>query len=456
MKNNKKIYYGAIILGIGAFLSKLLGAVYRIPLTRLIGGSGLGLYQTVFPVYTLLLDFSGAGVPNAMAKLISSRPPREREVYALKLLKISLLFFCLLGALFSVVTAALSRVFAAAQGCPEAYSAYITLSPSVFLVCAICCFRGYFQGFMNMTATASSQITEQAVKLAVGLIAARAFLPDIPKAVAAATFAITVSEAVALIMLIITFAVRRKKSGVLPIKLNKKEAVFSLKEIISYAVPIALTGMILPLSKVLDSFIIVNSLKLYSENATGLYGLFSGVAATVIGLPVAICYGVATVAVPAVSGGGANRNDKAKKTVLLTLVLSLPAAIFCALFAPFIVGLLFGYLGAEEKSVSVTLLRITSPCIVLLSLLQTLNAVLIGKGMPKKPAIGTAAGVAVKTAAEIVMLKNPAVGVYGAGIASIACYFVANLVNLTMAFPIKRKRGENDCPRIKIGVYNDT
>ena len=50
MNKNNKILKGAIALGLGAFVTKLLGAIYRIPLTNLLGGLGLGLYQMVFPV----------------------------------------------------------------------------------------------------------------------------------------------------------------------------------------------------------------------------------------------------------------------------------------------------------------------------------------------------------------------------------------------------------------------
>ena len=456
-KTGKKIYYGAAILGAGAVIAKLLGALYRIPLTKIIGGEGLGLYQTVFPVYTLLLDFSGAGAANAVAKLISSRAVAEREVYARKVLKVSLVFFSALGAIFSLITAFSARAFAVAQGNGEAFYAYITLSPSVFLVCVICCLRGYFQGYMNMLPTAVSQITEQVVKLAAGLLIAGALLPDIPKAVAGATLAITISEFIALIQLAVTYKIKTRKKAAFFIRIDKKEYPSLLKEILRYALPITLTGMMLPVSKVIDSFIIINSLKTYVGNATGLYGLFSGVAATVVGLPVAVCYGIATVAVPAVSSEGdgvkIKKGKSALKTVILTLAVSLPCALFCAYSAPFIVNLLFGYLSAEEKSVSVGLLRISSPCIVLLSLLQTVNAVLVGKGSPTKPIIGMAAGVAVKTAVEILTLKNPAINIYGAGIAAIACYFVANLINLSMVFIIRSKGCENGSSRIKLGAY---
>ncbi|MBO7345668.1 MAG: oligosaccharide flippase family protein, partial [Clostridia bacterium] len=86
-KTKNSLIGGATVLGLGAFISKLLGAVYRVPLTNALGGVGLGLYQMVFPVYCLLLDFSGAGVPNALSKLIATGREEEREVRAKNYLK---------------------------------------------------------------------------------------------------------------------------------------------------------------------------------------------------------------------------------------------------------------------------------------------------------------------------------------------------------------------------------
>ena len=33
---------GAVIIAVGGFIAKLIGALYRIPLTNLIGGKGIG------------------------------------------------------------------------------------------------------------------------------------------------------------------------------------------------------------------------------------------------------------------------------------------------------------------------------------------------------------------------------------------------------------------------------
>ena len=75
----KGFIFGAVIVALGGFLSKLIGAFYRIPLTNLLGGEGIGLYQLIFPVYCILLDFSSVGVPTALSKLIAERRARGEE-----------------------------------------------------------------------------------------------------------------------------------------------------------------------------------------------------------------------------------------------------------------------------------------------------------------------------------------------------------------------------------------
>ena len=42
---------GALVLSVAGALSKILGAIYRIPLARLLGGEGMGLYQMAYPIY---------------------------------------------------------------------------------------------------------------------------------------------------------------------------------------------------------------------------------------------------------------------------------------------------------------------------------------------------------------------------------------------------------------------
>ena len=426
----RRIFSGAAILGAGTFLAKLLGALYRIPLTALLGGAGIGLYQLVFPAYTVLLDFSGAGAPSALSKLIAGGELEQKERRAHGYLTVGLKLFASLGAIFSLFMFVFSKTLARAQGDENAFLSYAAIAPAVFLVCLITPFRGYFQGLMNMKPTAVSQITEQLFKLVFGLLFVRLFMPNVPLAAAGAALAITVSEGAAALYLYFAYKRRKNRLG-LRFALEKTEVFPLAKKLIKTAVPITLVGVILPLSAVADSFIVVNFLSAYRSDATALYGLFSGVATTIVGLPVAVCYGVAAVAIPAVSGANdkESKRKNSKRTILLTLALSLPCAVALYLFAPNIINILFRSLSEEERGISATLLKILSPAAVLLSLLQTQNAVLIAKNRLYAPVLSMAIGAAAKILTEIALVKNPTFNVYGCGVAVIACYFIADLVN---------------------------
>ena len=445
MKFKNSIIGGATALGIGAFVSKLLGALYRIPLTNMLGSSGLGLYQMVFPVYCLLLDFSGAGVPNAMAKLIAETDKNEKQNKAFNYLKSSIiLLFCfgIVGTLFmSLFSGTISRF----QGNQDAKLAYLFLSPSVLLVCLISCYRGYFQGFMDMKPTAISQIIEQVIKLILGLILVGIFSFNLVLAVSGATLAISVSEVVALIYLIVVYKKRKVKVENSFIE-RKNHFGYHAKKIIKTTIPITLVGIILPISHVLDTFLTVNIIGRYRTDATALFGLFSGAVMTVINLPVSICYGLSAVSIPAVSSSKdeEEKDRKAKNVVLLTTVISFAFFVGCFIFAPIIINILFRSLSNEEKRLAVNLLRFTSPCILLLSLVQTLNSVLIAKGRTYIPLASLSVGVAVKILLCVVLFKRPEINIYGSAIALIACYFIVCLINLIVVFKFK-VRNANAC-----------
>lgn len=440
MKKNKinGVVKGALSLGVGAFAAKILGAIYRVPLTNLLGGEGLGIYQTVFPVYALLLDFSGAAVPSAISKIISSYRGEEKELNAYEYLRSSLKLLFFLGAIGTILMAIFSFPLAKLQGNTSATFAYLGLAPAIFFVCVISCFRGYYQGLMNMNPTAISQIVEQTIKLVAGLILVKLLLPNLSLAVAGATFAITISEVVASLYLLVIYHKRKKR---LSLRFNFDKTLLKprLKRIIKTTVPITLIGIMIPLSQVIDSFLVVNILSSYRADATALYGLLCGAVATVINLPVSICYGIATVAIPTVSAAkDEDRRRESAKVLLLTLLVALPCAILCAIFAPFAVNILFGGLSAGEKQLTISLLKASSPNIVLLSFLQTSNGVLIGRGDFYLPIISLTVGVAVKTVLNLILLKIPFFNIFGGVLSVIACYFVGCLLNLLMIF-IKRK-----------------
>ena len=150
---------GAAIIAAGGFLAKLIGALYRIPLTNLIGGYGMGLYQMVYPFYCLLLTVSATGIPSSIAKMVAEK--RAQGVSGKPVLKSAFILFLAIGALGTLLMMALSPLLSRAQDCADLKNGYIALAPSVLLVSAISVFRGWFQGENNMLPTALSEVTEQ-------------------------------------------------------------------------------------------------------------------------------------------------------------------------------------------------------------------------------------------------------------------------------------------------------
>ncbi|NLU50924.1 MAG: oligosaccharide flippase family protein, partial [Syntrophomonadaceae bacterium] len=73
MTRKQDFLIGAFILGMAGVISKFLGAVYRIPLARLLGGEGMGLYQMAYPIYPTSLSLATAGVPVAISVLVARK-----------------------------------------------------------------------------------------------------------------------------------------------------------------------------------------------------------------------------------------------------------------------------------------------------------------------------------------------------------------------------------------------
>lgn len=422
---------GALTVSLGGLIAKLLGALYRIPLTNILKADGLGVYQTVFPVYALLLTFSSSGVPSAISKLVSSGEDGE------KILARALSFFMPLGLVGTIILCLLSVPLSALQGAPEAKFAYIALSPSVFFVSAIACVRGYFQGKSDMSPTAFSQIIEQTAKLVFGLALCFVFRADYAVAGAAACFAVTLSEICACLYL----TARLKKSGVTA---KRSCGAYSLRKIIAVVAPITLSALLLPIARAFDSFTIVNIIGEYSSRATALYGIYTGGVESVVGVPVAICYGAAVSALPAISAATAigDHGTAKRKTVEAIGLTAFTAAIFAAsiaIFARTITRILFGGLGAEDAAITAGLLSFSGINVFLLALTQTLTSILVGYGKPYASCVFLGAGILAKAASEIVLLKIPSINVFGALYSDILCYLIAIFGDLVYIIYITKK-----------------
>ena len=468
-KREKRIASGASVLLIGSIVAKMLGALYRIPLTNILGAQGMGMYQLVFPVYALFMVLATAGVPTALSRTVAEKRAMGEDTK--KYLKIAMPALVVSGVIFASIMAAMSRFLAAKQGNAETYPGFLIIAPSIVLVCVISGFRGWFQGEMYMLPTALSNVVEQAVKLSVGLGVSFALAKrGVLYAVCGALFGVTASEVATVIYMLATYLVRLKKERkreVLPriakkvgaedghrnnigndiseetaSKQKHKISKAELKGLFHVALPIAAVAILMPVASFFDSVIIVNMLKAFGLEksvATARYGILSGPVNSLINMPVVAIMSLAVAIVPSVSASRVTKDIdgvmiKSSLCVRLAYLLGIPFAFFLAVFSKNIIGLIYPDLSSQDMQVAVNVLLISSANVVFLSVMQIYVSLLQSLDKTKYAVVSLVAAIVVKIVSDVLLTKH--IGINGAAIASLALPTVAYLGTLVSYYKI--------------------
>ncbi|MDE6585446.1 MAG: polysaccharide biosynthesis protein [Clostridia bacterium] len=447
-KTGQSFLAGAVIISAGGFISKLLGALYRIPLSNFLGGEGMGIYQMVYPLYCILLTVSASGIPTGISRLISSGSGAGAERQAFRL-------YGVVGVIGTLIMFILSAPLASVQGEPAITACCQLLCPSVFFVSLLSVVRGYFQGKGNMLPTAVTEILEQLIKVGFGVLFSYLFRGNLPVAVASTLLAVTISEVVSTAIALLWYFRRRTKPP-----LYKTQSV-PVKSILRFTVPLTLTAIALPLSQLAESIVAVRILRAASENATALYGVFSGCAVTIINLPVSITYGLAASSVPQISplaekGDISGAKKKAFKSLLITLAVSVPLAIAVYFTAPLTTRLIFGSLEGSEKELLINLIKIMAVSSVTGSLVQTSSACLTALGYPVRSTITQWTTAILRVGVTAALLYFTPLSISGAAWAANCAYLVAMIMNFCYIISVGKsnRKGEgNEDNADRIGSF---
>lgn len=427
-KSNESFIKGALVLSLGGLLAKILGALYRIPLTNIIGSYGMGLYQLVFPPYILFLTVAQCGVPVALSKLIAEKNQLGCSAEGKKIFQFALLVLGGVGLVCALAMAGLSNVIASSQGNSDTALAFKIVAPALLFVPITNVLKAYFQGNMNMVPSGVTTVIEQVVKLAVGLTCAIKFMPDVQKAVMGAVFAITVSEFCSLAIMTGVYIAKGKNKQFA--KLQKADYKPIASQVFVLAVPVALGGIAMQMSQVVDSVMVVNLLAV--NKATELYGLWTGPVNSMLGLPIALSSGVAVSALPAITkafvGGDRQKlNQSFNSAIKLTLVIALPCALGMTVLSKPILGLLYGALPTEEIHTASVLLTLSGASIIFLAVLQTAVSVCQAVGKPYATVVIVSLSIVVKAILNAILLPISNINIYGAAISETMCYLFATV-----------------------------
>ncbi len=294
------LWRGAFWLSIGALVSKMIGAVYRIFLPRVLGVYGVGLFQLAYPLYALILAISVNGIPTALSKQTAEKIAQGDEKGAEVLSAWAQLFLGLLGVLMAAAVELLApwiarQVFDE----PAATLSIRALAPALIFVAVEAGLRGYFQGMQDMAPTAVSQILEQVARVAVMFPMALLWLDRGPAWAAAGATLGAPAGAVAGMGYLAYARMRRRTAG-----LSGSVPWRELGRLVKVALPMSLAGLLFPLMFLADSIFVPRQLVasgMSLRHATAQFGLLSGEAMPLINVTMVLGAALAVSLVPAVA-----------------------------------------------------------------------------------------------------------------------------------------------------------
>ena len=435
----KSIAKGVSILGITGIVNKVIGVLYSIPLARILGDTGLGLFQTVYPTYNLFLTISSAGLPVAVSRLVSHYLAKQDPRNAKRTFQTALALLVTIGTFFSVLMLVANGLLVRIVGVEEASGGFYAIAPCVAIVCALSAFRGFMQGQQNMVPTAISQVIEQVGKVVVSLPLAA--LGDPATAPARALMGITCVEGLALLYMLLLHRKKQKAFDSIP-QLSADWAIERrdlASRLIAISIPITVSACIIPLSSFIDSALMVNrmvSSGLAKQTATALYGIFSGMVIRLINIPTALALAVSMSLVPAISAVKALEDQAAIRSESVTGIryaffIGFPCSVGMSLLSYEIIAFFYQEtLKPERLQIAAELLTFSALTVVLFTVVQATSSILQGLHRQRIPMYTMIAGVLCKILLNYILIGTPGINIHGGPIASIVCYTVALVPNL--------------------------
>ena len=446
MKKNSFIQ-GAVILAVSGIIVKLIGAVSRIYLSRLLGGEGIGLYQMAYPIYLLCLSISTAGLPVAISIMVSERNAIRDFLGGQRILKIALSVLTLTGLLFSVGLYFGSSVLIDHHIVrdPRAYWSLIALAPAVFCATISATMRGYFQGLQNMTPTAVSEVIEQFVRVVTMIGLAIILLPKgLEFGAAGATFGAAPGAAAAILTLGWFYWHDRKHRKMWYMSQDKSIVPDStwniMKRLFILAIPVSCANIMIPIVSNIDLFIVPKRLEVAGfnvEQATTLFGYLTGMATALINMPTIVTSSMSSSLVPGISEASIKKDfdtirRRARTALRLASVFTLPAAIGLGVIATPISTMLYATANAGPC------IAVMSIGIFFLGIQQVTTGILQGLGKTAVPFINLIVSGCVKVAFSWNLTAMPQFGVLGAAFATDTDFAVAAALNLLFLYRYMR------------------
>ena len=451
------------ILAAASIVSRIIGLLYRLPMTEIIGDTGNNYYSCAFEIYNIMLIISSYSLPLAVSKLVSARVAKGERRQAYQILKGALIFATIAGLIVALIVYFGAELFTAMLQTPLSIFALRILAPVLVVVAILGVLRGFFQGLGNMIPSAVSQVIEQIVNAIVSIWAAYVLFQYGTKigevlgdperygaayGAAGGTLGTNLGAVSALLfMLFVFFAYMR----VFKKKMKRERNVevdsfgYTMKILVVTIIPVLLSTTIYNISGILDQGIFKNiaTMQGYTVDQIDVWwGVFSGKYKVLINVPISIASAMAASSVPSLSASfAAGEKDKVNNQINAAIrfitVIAMPCCVGLAVLAKPIFSLLFpGTISSLDMAT--TMMWVGAVAVVFYSLSTLTNGLLQGIDQLKIPVRNAGISLVAHLILLVVLMLVFKLNIYAVIIANA---FFAFLVCILNALALQRHAG---------------
>lgn len=393
----EKFMKSVVILLIGGLLTKLLGMLIKIIMSRLIGTEGLGLYMMVLPTFSLFIGIGQFGLPTALSKLVAEKRKNNIKLF-FSILPIAALVNIVLIMTIIIIAPVLSTTLLHDPRCYLPILAIAVVIPFTSLS-SIC--RSYFFGKEQMTPHVVSNLVEDIVRLTLMIIGIPFFLPKgLEYAVCFIILSNVISELSSILILILFLPkkLQIKKEDLIP----KKDY---MKESLSIGIPNTTGRLLGSIGYFLEPIFLASTLIAVgypSKYITIEYGILSGYVMPLLLLPSFFTMAISQALLPIVSreysrGNYTSVKRKIKQAITYSLLIGIPVTIFFIIIPELPLKLIY------HTTEGTAYMRFLAPICLFQYIQSPLSSALDAMGKSRDAMVATAIGVIIRSSLLIIL-----------------------------------------------------
>ena len=482
-KQKKQSYVqGALILSVAVMISKIVGALFKIPL-QMMSQVAFGYFNTAYEIYVPISTIAMAGLPIAVSRMVSESITLKRYRDVRMVYRVAVKTFLITGSVGALLMFVVSFFYTRMINAPGALYSMLVMSPTIFFCCLVSAHRGLYEGTRNMVPTATSQVIEAVGKLVLGLTfaygallygrwqfsqgkpvfgtmatdAANADVLSYPFVAAGAMLGVTLGSFFALIYMMIRhrrhgtgLQVSREEYAAAP-RPRSSRAIF--RALMAIAIPVALGSLATQVPNLIDAVSLQWCLKTViadaGETVRGIYqGLFDpglqadqfqswlvgmrGTALTYVNLVPNFTQTFGISALPVITAAWVSKNRRQLKSTVesvlrITLLIALPAGVGLTVLSGPLMNMIYG---AAEAAVAGPILRVLGLSTAFICLIAPINSILQAVGRADIPVKVVLVGGVIKFLLNLLLIRNPEINILGSAYSTLVCYLVMVVISL--------------------------